>query len=163
MFTQFITSTQFYLFGRSRFTQTGWLKASKAYVAADLDVDLRGRRYAVTGANSGVGRETAKFLWSRGATVYMLCRSRARAEKALAELEQGAPGVLGGALRIVEADLSLAASTRAAAAAVRADASTLDGLVCCAGVRRPSRDLAHWSRRCHVLQEDDASNPTLQR
>lgn len=134
MLTQFITSTQFYLFGRSRFTATGWLKASKAYVATDLDVDLRGRSYAVSGANSGIGKETAKFLWSRGATVYMLCRSKERADKALAEIESEKPAQLGGSMEVVVADVSLAASTKSAAAAIRGKASSLDGLVCCAGV-----------------------------
>ena len=83
MLTQFITSTQFYLFGRSRFTQTGWHKAAKKYVQGELeDCKLQGKCYAVTGANSGIGRETAGFLASRGARVLMLCRSIERAEKA---------------------------------------------------------------------------------
>ena len=70
MLTQFITSTQFYLFGRSRFTQTGWQKAAKKYVQGELEeCKLQGKCYAVTGANSGIGRETAGFLASRGARV----------------------------------------------------------------------------------------------
>ena len=44
MLTQFITSTQFYLFGRSRFTQTGWQKAAKKYVQGELeDCKLQGK------------------------------------------------------------------------------------------------------------------------
>ena len=70
MLTQFITSTQFYLFGRSRFTQTGWQKAAKKYVQGELEeCKLQGKCYAVTGANSGIGKETAGFLASRGARV----------------------------------------------------------------------------------------------
>ena len=87
MLTQFITSTQFYLFGRSRFTQTGWHKAAKKYVQGELEeCKLQGKCYAVTGANSGIGRETAGFLASRGARVLMLCRSQERAEKASSAL-----------------------------------------------------------------------------
>ena len=88
MLTQFITSTQFYLFGRSRFTQTGWQKAAKKYVQGELEeCKLQGKCYAVTGANSGIGRETAGFLASRGARVLMLCRSKERAEKAKNEMK----------------------------------------------------------------------------
>ena len=131
MLTQFITSTQFYLFGRSRFTQTGWHKAAKKYVQGELDeCKLQGKCYAVTGANSGIGRETAGFLASRGARVLMLCRSKERAEKAKNEMKPDN----GGSLEVIVADVSLVSSVTAAAKQVRATTSKLDGLVCCAGV-----------------------------
>jgi dehydrogenase/reductase SDR family protein 12 len=131
MLTQFITSTQFYLFGRSRFTQTGWQKAAKKYVQGELEeCKLQGKCYAVTGANSGIGRETAGFLASRGARVLMLCRSKERAEKARDEMKPDN----GGSLEVIVADVSLVSSVKAAAEQVRATTSKLDGLVCCAGV-----------------------------
>ena len=37
----------------------------------------------VTGANSGCGLELSLFLARRGARLYMVCRNRERAEKAL--------------------------------------------------------------------------------
>ena len=137
MFTQFITSTQFYLFGRSHFTATGWAKHAKAYVANELEqATLTGKVYAVTGANSGVGREAARFLASRGATVYMLCRSEARAAKARAEMlaELADAGGLPGSLEILVGDVSLAASVKDLAAALSEKAPRLDALVCNAGV-----------------------------
>ena len=140
MLSQFITSTQFYLFGRSHFTATGWSKHAKRYVAGELEAaKLAGKVYAVTGANSGIGREAARFLASRGATVYMVCRSEARASQArsemLEELRTSSDGSCTlGSLEIVVGDVSLAASVRDVAAALAAKTDRLDALVCNAGV-----------------------------
>ena len=129
--TQFITTTQFYLFGRSRFTATGWAKAAKAYVPQELEsFDLAGKSYAVTGANSGVGRETARFLAARGARVFMVCRNEERATKARDEM---AAGVAGGALEVVVGDVSLAADVARVAKELATRTDALDGLVCNAG------------------------------
>eukprot|EP00624_Nannochloropsis_granulata_P001649 evm.model.NODE_18044_length_13276_cov_24.207518.2 len=46
-------------------------------------VDLRGKTAIVTGANTGIGRETSRFLAEMGAKVILACRSRARAEEAI--------------------------------------------------------------------------------
>lgn len=46
-------------------------------------VDLRGKTAIVTGANTGIGRETSRFLAEMGAKVIMACRSQARAEEAI--------------------------------------------------------------------------------
>ena len=40
----------------------------------------------VTGANSGLGKEITTYLAQKGADVYMVCRSKERAEKAKAEI-----------------------------------------------------------------------------
>ncbi len=68
------------------FDRNGFRRHAKRFVASDLDVDLRGRRIAVTGANSGIGKATALGLAERGAEVWMLCRSKERGEAALAEV-----------------------------------------------------------------------------
>ena len=45
-----------------------------------------GRIFLITGANSGLGFETSKFLLARGATVIMCCRDLIKGEKAKQEL-----------------------------------------------------------------------------
>lgn len=83
-FGQFAATTQFYLYGKRYCTKTGWEKAQQKYPRPDIlqSVDLSGRVYLITGANSGIGFEAASYLASRNAIVYMVCRNRERAEAA---------------------------------------------------------------------------------
>lgn len=50
--------------------------------------DLHGKVAVVTGANSGIGKETAVELASLGAAVVMACRDRQRSEPSLEEVKQ---------------------------------------------------------------------------
>lgn len=70
------------------FDRTGYRIHSLGFREADLDVDLSGRVCLVTGANAGLGRETAFGLAARGADLWMLCRSRERGEAAADEVRQ---------------------------------------------------------------------------
>jgi dehydrogenase/reductase SDR family protein 12 len=83
-FGQFAATTQFYLYGKSRCTQTGWEKARKAYPQPDIledpNLNLSENVYMITGANAGIGREITQFVASKGATVFMICRNPERAE-----------------------------------------------------------------------------------
>ena len=45
-----------------------------------------GKVFLITGANSGLGYETSKFLLGKGATVIMCCRDISKGEKAKKEL-----------------------------------------------------------------------------
>lgn len=54
-------------------------------------VDLTGRRVVITGAATGLGRESARALASHGATVTVLARSEERVAGARAELEASVP------------------------------------------------------------------------
>jgi dehydrogenase/reductase SDR family protein 12 len=85
-FGQFAATTQFYLYGKSRCTRTGWEKAYKAYPKPDLlenpELNLTNKVYMITGANAGIGREISTFTALKGATVYMICRNPERAEAA---------------------------------------------------------------------------------
>jgi NAD(P)-dependent dehydrogenase (short-subunit alcohol dehydrogenase family) len=55
-------------------------------------VDLSGRRFVVTGAASGLGRESARALAAHGASVSVLARSAERADGAVAEVGALVPG-----------------------------------------------------------------------
>ena len=45
----------------------------------------------VTGANAGIGFETAKSLCKKGATTVLICRSEEKAKKAIAEIKKEVP------------------------------------------------------------------------
>ncbi|XP_019714967.1 dehydrogenase/reductase SDR family member 12-like [Hippocampus comes] len=51
-----------------------------------MDVNLNGRSFLITGANSGLGKATAQEIASRGGTVHMVCRNKGRAEAAQKEI-----------------------------------------------------------------------------
>jgi NAD(P)-dependent dehydrogenase (short-subunit alcohol dehydrogenase family) len=74
------------------FDRTGYRIHSLAFDARDLDVDLAGRRCVVTGANSGIGFETARALARLGAEVVLVCRSRDRGERAAEAIRTAARG-----------------------------------------------------------------------
>jgi len=61
-----------------------------------MNVDLTGKNFIVTGANSGCGKELTKFLAGRGATVFMVCRSLRRADAAKQEILQEFAGDFAG-------------------------------------------------------------------
>ena len=51
-----------------------------------VNTSMQGKICMVTGANSGIGKETALALAQMGATVVMVCRDRARGEEARSEI-----------------------------------------------------------------------------
>lgn len=53
-----------------------------------LHPNMTGKTCIVTGANAGIGKETALGLAKLGATVVMVCRDRERSEEALREIKQ---------------------------------------------------------------------------
>lgn len=102
---------------------------------------LAGQRWLITGANRGIGFETAAALAARGATVLLACRSPSAAAAAAAaitaRLREGGDddGALVGAAVPAPAPLDLASpsSVAACAAAVAGAAAAplpLHGLVC---------------------------------
>jgi NAD(P)-dependent dehydrogenase (short-subunit alcohol dehydrogenase family) len=91
---------------------------------------MTGKTCLVTGASTGIGKQTALGLARRGATVHLLCRDRAKGEAALAAVK--AAGAAAGSLLFL-ADLSSMAEVRRVAAEIRAQVPRLDVLVNNAG------------------------------
>ncbi|MBY4636958.1 SDR family NAD(P)-dependent oxidoreductase [Sphingopyxis sp. XHP0097] len=104
-----------------------------------------GRRFVVTGANAGLGFETAKILAARGGDVVLACRDESRARDAMARIAVDVPKASLSFLRLDLADLD---QVREAAAEVRAG-PRVDVLVNNAGVMVPPRTL---TRQGYELQ-----------
>jgi NAD(P)-dependent dehydrogenase (short-subunit alcohol dehydrogenase family) len=101
-----------------------------SWTAADIP-DQSGRVAVVTGANGGLGLETARALAGAGAHVVLAARNQAKAEQALADIRAEIPDA---SLEVVPLDLSSQASVRQAAAQILASHEKVDILVNNAGV-----------------------------
>lgn len=99
---------------------------------------LEGQVWVVTGANSGLGLETARALAARGAAVVMGCRDEQRAEAAAADVRRTAPRAQ---LELERLDLASLASVEAFSGRVRSRHPALDGLVNNAGIMAIPRAL----------------------
>lgn len=100
------------------------------WTEADIP-DQRGRVAVVTGANTGIGYETARALAARGATVVLACRNAERAADAARRIGAAAPGAVVDTARL---DLGSLESVRAAAADIRSRHDRIDLLINNAGV-----------------------------
>lgn len=92
-----------------------------------------GRVFVVTGANSGLGLETAKMLAALEATVVIACRSPERGEAARREVESARSGD-GGEVAAMALDLASLRSVESFAAALGSRFDRIDGLINNAGV-----------------------------
>ncbi len=79
--------------------------------AADIP-GQHGRTAVVTGANGGLGLETARQLAAKGARVVMAVRNQQKAAAAVEDIRASVPGA---SLELVALDLAAQASVRAAA------------------------------------------------
>ena len=125
----------------------------------------------VTGANTGIGLETARGLAARGAHVILTARTRSKGEQALADVQQTT-----GSDRLTLLDLDLAdlASVQAAAEEVAGRHSRLDVLINNAGLmlseRSTTKDgfettfgvnhLGHFALTLHLLPLLKAAAPS---
>jgi NAD(P)-dependent dehydrogenase (short-subunit alcohol dehydrogenase family) len=100
------------------------------WTSADVP-SQQGRTVVITGANTGVGFETAKVLAASGATVVLACRDRERANRAVQRLTAGVPAAR---LDTITLDLASLASVRSAAAELRSRHARVDVLINNAGV-----------------------------
>ena len=98
---------------------------SANWAAANIP-DQRGRVAVVTGANTGLGYETAKALAERGASVVLAVRNAEKGAQAAARMT--------GDVTVQELDLTSLDSVRTAAAALRSRLGRIDLLINNAGV-----------------------------
>jgi hypothetical protein len=102
----------------------------RPWTAADVP-DQGGRTAVVTGANSGIGFETARALAEHGATVILACRDVTRGEAAAARISGPGP------VAVQHLDLGSLASVRAAASEIHERHQRLDLLINNAGLMMP--------------------------
>jgi NAD(P)-dependent dehydrogenase (short-subunit alcohol dehydrogenase family) len=100
------------------------------WTAADIP-DQTGRTAVITGANTGLGFETAAALAGRGARVVLAVRNLEKGKQATARITAATPGA---EVELQELDLTSLESVRAAAAQLRSDHDRIDLLINNAGV-----------------------------
>src|SRR5580658_10410290 len=88
--------------------------------------DQHGRIAVVTGANGGLGLETARQLAAKGAHVVMAVRNQEKAQAAVQQIRISVPDA---SLELVALDLASQASVRAAAGQIIAAHKSIDLLI----------------------------------
>ncbi|MDR6868180.1 NAD(P)-dependent dehydrogenase (short-subunit alcohol dehydrogenase family) [Microbacterium resistens] len=96
--------------------------------------DQRGRRFIITGSNSGTGREAARRLAAAGADVVLAVRTPAKGEETRAAILRESPDAQ---LEVRRLDLADLASVRDFAAGILEDSRPVHVLVNNAGVMAP--------------------------
>ncbi|MGI6713490.1 MAG: SDR family NAD(P)-dependent oxidoreductase [Bacilli bacterium] len=98
---------------------------------------LQGRKYIVTGANSGIGLAASKHLVADGAHVVMACRSQTKAGQAIDEIKEDYPEAKLSYLAFDQADF---AKIDEFVLALKKSHSDFDGFVFNAGIYHPAKD-----------------------
>jgi NAD(P)-dependent dehydrogenase (short-subunit alcohol dehydrogenase family) len=107
------------------------------WTAADIP-DQRGRIAIITGANTGLGFETAAALAAQGARVVLAVRNLDKGKDALTRIADRTPGA---DVELQRLDLSSLASVRAAADELKGKYDRVDLLINNAGVMFPPKEL----------------------
>ena len=95
--------------------------------------------FLITGANSGLGYETSKFLLEKGATVIMCCRDLIKGKRAKQELLKFN---YSGFIELVELDLSDLIKVKSATKLIKDKFNSLDVLINNAGIMAPPKTLS---------------------
>jgi NAD(P)-dependent dehydrogenase (short-subunit alcohol dehydrogenase family) len=107
-------------------TQTNW--------DASLIPDQTGRTVIVTGANSGIGLETARALAAKNAQVILACRNQSKGQAAAEKIRNDLPHA---DVRLLPLDLSSLNAIKTFSDQVKEEYSRLDLLINNAGVMIP--------------------------
>jgi len=94
--------------------EAGKFSSSSTAEEVAKGIDLKGKYVVITGANTGIGRETARVLASKGAVVYLGCRDQTRGKEAEESLRKETGN---NEIHFLELDLASFASIRKAAIA----------------------------------------------
>lgn len=94
----------------------------------------KGKTVIVTGANTGIGYETAKALYQAGAEVILTCRDAEKGNKAAQQIQAESSQ---GSIKVIELDLEQLPSVKNFAQQFLASYSKLDVLINNAGVMIP--------------------------
>ncbi|KAI1392110.1 putative estradiol 17 beta-dehydrogenase [Hypoxylon trugodes] len=116
-------------------TWTQFFPPKPSFTEANIP-DLSGHVYLVTGANSGLGKELSRVLYSKNAKVYITARSEEKGNKAIEEIKSAAQGSTGD-LIFLPLDLNDLASVKATAEKFLAAETKLHVLFNNAGIMGP--------------------------
>lgn len=108
--------------------------SSNNYWTTDNIPDQAGRVAIITGANSGIGYETARALAKKGATVVMACRNQQKGEATAQQIRDEKPK---GSAEVMHLDLGDLDSVRAFADEFKRQYDRLDLLINNAGIMHP--------------------------
>ena len=92
---------------------------------------LAGKKFVITGANSGIGFETARACATHGAHIILACRDEKKGERAIAQLKQSQ---IRGVLENMKLDLNSLSSIREFSNNLLDRYENIDGLVNNAGI-----------------------------
>ena len=106
------------------------------WTTADIP-DQTGRTALITGANTGLGYETAAALAAKGARVVLAVRNVDKGRDAAHRIEQATPGA---DVSVQELDLGSLESVRAAAEELKSKHDSIDLLINNAGVMYPPKE-----------------------
>jgi NAD(P)-dependent dehydrogenase (short-subunit alcohol dehydrogenase family) len=109
-------------------SEFGWGSTTDEVLAGK---DLSGRTVFITGANSGLGQETARAMAARGAHVIMAGRDQAKLDESVAAIRESVPAAQ---LDTLTVDLGSLESIRAATSRARQQFPAIDLLINNAGV-----------------------------
>ena len=113
----------------------------------DQITEQNNRVTIVTGANSGIGFDTARMLAKSGATVVLACRDCAKAEQAKNQIAHSADA---DALHVMELDLSRLQSVRDFSKSYRERFNRLDLLINNAGLMMPPYTVTEDGFECQI-------------
>jgi retinol dehydrogenase 12 len=116
-FTSFIFLTKRYYFSGGRFN--------------DTKTKLTGKTVIITGANTGIGKETALDMARRGARVILACRDLTRANKAAEEIRKQTGN---GNVHVESLDLASMESIRKFSTRINSQEERIDILINNAGI-----------------------------